>query len=321
MNCRLKEIMEMNQKIKIGTHLNVLFLEDNPKDAEVCRELIMDSGYNLYMDITATEKEFESFLRTRKYDVILSDFKLHGFDGFGALRLCNKICPEVPFICVSGTIGEETAVELLKLGAVDYILKDKLKRLPFAIKKAIDEAKEKESRQKAEILLAASEMQYRRLFESAKDGILILNVETGKIVDVNPFLIDLLGYSKEELLEKEIWEIGFFKNIVANKDKFIELQQKEYVRYEDLPLETSDGRKINVEFVSNVYSVDSHKVIQCNIRDTTEQKHAKDLLKESEEQYKIITKSTLDVIFILNKSGKLLFFNESVVRVLGYKVD
>jgi PAS domain S-box-containing protein len=115
----------------------------------------------------------------------------------------------------------------------------------------------------------ASELRYRRLFESAKDGILILNAQTGKIVDVNPFLIELLGYSKEEFLEREIWEIGTFKNIVANKDKFLELQQKKYVRYEDLPLESSDGRKINVEFVSNVYSVNSHMVIQCNIRDIT----------------------------------------------------
>ena len=275
----------MKQKIKMSTSLNVLFLDDAPKDAEVCRELIIDSGYNLYMDITATEKEFESFLRTSKYDVILSDFKLPGFDAFGALQLCNKICPDVPFICVSGAMGEETAVELLKLGAVDYILKDRLQRLPFAIERAIDDRKEKESRQKAEILLAASEMQYRRLFESAKDGILILNAETGKIVDVNPFLIELLGYSKEEFLEKEIWEIGFFKNIVANKDKFIELQQKKYVRYENLPLETSDGRKINVEFVSNVYRVNSHKVIQCNIRDITERKLAEDKLQESEKKY------------------------------------
>ncbi len=285
MNYHLKEIKEMKQKIKIGTPLNVLFLDDAPKDAEVCHELIIDSGYNLYMDITATEKEFESFLRTSIYDVILSDFKLLGFDAFGALQLCNKICPDVPFICVSGAMGEETAVELLKLGAVDYILKDRLQRLPFAIERAIDDRKEKESRQKAEILLAASEMQYRRLFESAKDGILILNVETGKIVDVNPFLIELLGYSKEEFLEKEIWEIGFFKNIVANKDKFIELQHKKYVRYENLPLETSDGRKINVEFVSNVYRVNSHKVIQCNIRDITERKLAEDKLQESEKKY------------------------------------
>ena len=87
-------------------------------------------------------------------------------------------------------------------------------------------------------------------------------------MDVNPFLIKLLGYSKEQFLEKAIWEIGFLNDIVANKDIFTELQEKEIVRYEDLPLETADGRKINVEFVSNVYLVSGVKVIQCFIRES-----------------------------------------------------
>ncbi|MFA6103181.1 MAG: PAS domain S-box protein [Victivallaceae bacterium] len=139
-------------------------------------------------------------------------------------------------------------------------------------------------RKRTEDILTASETSYRRLFESAKDGILILDAETGKITNVNPFLIEMLGYSKEQFIEKEIWEIGFFKDIVANQDKFLELQQKEYVRYEDLPLETSDGRKMNVEFVSNVYPVNNHKVIQCNIRDITQRKLAeKELIKAKEK--------------------------------------
>ncbi len=120
----------------------------------------------------------------------------------------------------------------------------------------------------AEKAMSISETRYRRIFESAKDGILILDAETGKIMDVNPFLIKLLGYSKEQFLEKAIWEIGFLKDIVANKDLFSELQQKEIVRYENLPLETADGRKINVEFVSNVYLVSGGKVIQCFIRES-----------------------------------------------------
>jgi len=118
--------------------------------------------------------------------------------------------------------------------------------------------------------LLASGIRYRRLFESAKDGILILDDVTGMVVDVNPFLIELLGYSSETFLEKKIWELGFFKNIVANQENFAELQQNEYVRYEDMPLETSDGRRIEVEFISNVYLVNSQKVIQCNIRDISE---------------------------------------------------
>ncbi len=118
--------------------------------------------------------------------------------------------------------------------------------------------------------LVVSEMRYRRLFESAKDGILILEAETGKIVDVNPYLIDLLGFSYEEFIEKAIWEIGVFKDIFSNYDKFLELQKEKYVRYHNLPLVTKSGRKIHVEFVSNVYLSNNKNVIQCNIRDISQ---------------------------------------------------
>ena len=122
--------------------------------------------------------------------------------------------------------------------------------------------------------LRASEIRYRRLFETAKDGILILDAETGMVVEVNPFLIKLLCFSREAFLEKEIWELGFFKDIIASKENFTELQDKEYIRYEDLPLETAAGQRIEVEFVSNVYLVNGKKVIQCNIRDITVRKQA-----------------------------------------------
>jgi PAS domain S-box-containing protein len=136
-------------------------------------------------------------------------------------------------------------------------------------------------RKRTEEALIASETRYRRLFETAQDGILILDADTGQIVDVNPFLIDLLGFSHELFLGKKIWDIGIFKDIVANKDNFEELQRKEYIRYEDLPLETADGRNVAVEFVSNVYTVDNKKVIQCNIRDITKRKKLAELINVS----------------------------------------
>ncbi|MHC1737681.1 MAG: chemotaxis protein CheB [Ignavibacteriaceae bacterium] len=136
--------------------------------------------------------------------------------------------------------------------------------------------------------LIISETRYRLLFESAKDGILILDAETGMIEDVNPYLIEMLGYSEEEFVKKAIWEIGFFRDIVANKEKFLELQEKKFVRYEDLPLETASGRKINVEFVSNVYFVENEKVIQCNIRDITDRKRAQDEIKNQLKEKEIL---------------------------------
>ena len=129
-------------------------------------------------------------------------------------------------------------------------------------------------RKRAEEMLMASEVRYRRLFEAARDGILILDAETGMIVDVNPFLIKLLGFSHAEFLGKKIWELGFLKDVFASQANFAELQWKKYIRYENLPLETADGRQIEVEFVSNVYQVNHSKVIQCNIRDITERKRA-----------------------------------------------
>jgi PAS domain S-box-containing protein len=118
--------------------------------------------------------------------------------------------------------------------------------------------------------LRRSELRYRRLFETAQDGILILDADTGEITDVNPFLIHLLDYPFEELCGRKLWEIGQFKDIAANQFAFEKLQQNEYIRYENLPLRRSDGKKIQVEFVSNVYWVEERQVIQCNIRTRSE---------------------------------------------------
>ena len=128
------------------------------------------------------------------------------------------------------------------------------------------------SSKSAEQLLAASEVRYRRLFESAKDGILILDADSGVIIDANPFITDLLGYSLAECIGKHIWDLRPLKNVAASKKKFLELQRQGYVRYEDIPFETAQGKIKPVEFVSNTYQMGNVRVIQCNIRDITERK-------------------------------------------------
>jgi PAS domain S-box-containing protein len=122
----------------------------------------------------------------------------------------------------------------------------------------------------AEAALKNSETRYRRLFESAKDGILILDARTLKIIDANPFMTDLLGYSHDEFLGKELWEIGLFTDKDASQSAYRELQRNGFIRYDQLPLESSNGQKVEVEFVSNIYAEDHHKVVQCNIRDISE---------------------------------------------------
>ncbi len=132
--------------------------------------------------------------------------------------------------------------------------------------------------------LRASEVKYRKLFETAQDGILILEADTGRISEVNPFLLKLLGFTHEEVVGRFIWELSPFEDIVSNQEKLIQLQVEGYVRYENLPLLTKDGRMIAVEFVSNVYSTGECQVIQCNIRDITIRKQSEDALKTSHTQ-------------------------------------
>jgi PAS domain S-box-containing protein len=162
--------------------------------------------------------------------------------------------------------------------------------------------------------LQDSEKRYRRLFESAKDGILILDAGTGKVVDVNPYLLKLLGYSYDAFLGQHIWEVGVFKDIAESKEAFKTLQDSEYVRYDDLPLETIDGRPIAVEFVSNVYLVDNSKVIQCNIRDITARKRA------DAEHKRLMTAidQVGEVIIMTDAQGGIQFVNPAFERTTGY---
>ena len=131
--------------------------------------------------------------------------------------------------------------------------------------------------------ILASELRYRRLFETAQDGILILDADTGQVVDANPFMKDLLGYSQEEFLGKKLWEIGPFKGAAASKIAFAELQHADRLRYEGLPLETKDGLRVEVEFISNAYLVDEKRLIQCNIRNITERKRAENEIRRLNE--------------------------------------
>jgi PAS domain S-box-containing protein len=172
--------------------------------------------------------------------------------------------------------------------------------------------------------LAASEARYRRLFETAQDAILILDAERERatIVDANPFVIDLLGYSLDELIGKELWEIGLFADKEESKAAMERLMKEGYIRYEDMPLETKEGKRVEVEFVSNVYKVGDQNVIQCNIRDITERAEAAHQLKASESRYRRLFETAQDAILILEEdSGKIMDANPFVIDLLGYSLD
>jgi len=172
-------------------------------------------------------------------------------------------------------------------------------------------------RKRAEGELRASETRYRRLFEAARDGIFILDADSWEIRDVNPFLLNLLGFSRAELLGRKLWEIGPLRDVLLSKVDFEELQTREFIRYENLPLETREGKHVEVEFVSNVYISGDRKVIQCNIRDITERKRAE------AEHVRLVTaiEQSAEAVLMTNTEGEIQYVNPAFTRITGYSRD
>lgn len=159
----------MDKDTLVKKRLRVLCLEDEPKDAELTQSILEEAGYDLQINRYDNEKEFVKAMKCNEYDVILADYKLPGFDAPAALRLVKKICPEIPFICVSGTMGEDVAVDLLKQGATDYVLKDRMQRLPSAVQRALDESAEQKARKQAEEELMALSSRQEAILSAIPD--------------------------------------------------------------------------------------------------------------------------------------------------------
>jgi len=173
-------------------------------------------------------------------------------------------------------------------------------------------------RKQAQVSLIDSETRFRRLFEAARDGILLLDADTGVITDVNPFLEEILGCSRGDFQQQKLWDIGLFEDVEMCKRTFEKLQKDKYVRYENLPLRHKSGKRIEVEFVSNVYEVNGKKVIQCNVRDITERKLAANALRESEERFRLTFDQAAVGIAHVSPNGQLLRVNQKFCDIVGY---
>ena len=165
--------------------------------------------------------------------------------------------------------------------------------------------------------LRDSEIRYRRLFEAAQDGILLINAKSGQIEDANPYLTRMLGYSHDELLGKKLWDVGAFIDISKSTEMFERLQVEGYVRYSDLPLKTQTGALISVEFVSNAYDCAGVRVIQCNIRNITAQRLAEDQVRK----LSLVVEQSPVAIVIANMAGEIEYVNAALLRNSGYSAD
>jgi diguanylate cyclase (GGDEF)-like protein/PAS domain S-box-containing protein len=182
----------------VPQRLSILHLEDNAADGALIDALLRSARFDADVERVATREAFEAALRSRTFDIILSDYSLPGFDGQSALEMARTLCPSVPFLFVSGTIGEDRAVESLKGGAVDFVLKDSFARLAPAIRRALDETRERNARKRAEDALRLSEERYALAARGANDGLWDWDVGAGRIY-LSPRWKAMLGWDVDEL--------------------------------------------------------------------------------------------------------------------------
>lgn len=264
------------------SNLKVLFLEDSLHDMELLCEMLTDAGYILDIIHVDNENEYIKNLNNHQFDIILSDFSLVGFDAFGALEISKHICPDTPFICVSGSIGKETAIELLKLGAVDYVFKDRPERLPYAIKRALDEAKIKIEHQKAAEELRESEEKFRNIFQLHSAINLLIDPNDGRIIDANKAASDFYEWSIEELKSMTIFQINTLDSSLLRNEMHHVLDtnknQFEFVHRK------SDGSTVDVEVYSSKITIKGAPYLYSIVHDISEKKRIlKDLVAAKEK--------------------------------------
>jgi PAS domain S-box-containing protein len=295
--------------------LRLLILEDNPDDAELEVKELEREGFILNWKRVDTEPAFRKAL-SENPDVILADYKLPSFSGMAALKIQQENFPDIPLIIVSGTIGEDIAVECMKAGATDYVLKDRLSRLGSVVKRALKEAEIYRKRKLAEEKLRASEKRFRILFESATDGIFLIN-KNAEYVDVNPAGCKMFGYTRDEFLQSDIKLVLFLKDIEkAYEDGKTVLEQETI--YREYRMRRKDGSEIWIEMTITPFNIDGQELLLGIKRNITERKQVESALRESEEKYRLLADNTIDCIWQTDADLIFTYVNPSIFPMLGF---
>jgi PAS domain S-box-containing protein len=308
---------------------SILIVDDQQADVSLLEHALRAAGY-VAIASTMNPQEVCELHRKNRYDLILLDLRMPDLDGFQVMEGLKAIETEGYLSVLVFTAHPTHKLRALKAGAKDFVSKPfdlaevllrvhnllevRLLHLESSLRTEQAEKRTEQVEARGAEMIRASDLNYRRLFETAKDGIMILDAETGRIGDVNPFLTELLGFSHNEIVGKIVWELSPFKDIELNQVMLLRLQKDPYVRYENMLLETRVGRKISVEFVSNLYQAEEGDMIQCNLRDITERKQ----VEEVRDRLAAIVDSSDDAIISKTRDGTISAWNRGAEKVFGY---
>lgn len=266
--------------------LRILVLEDSASDARLVERALRDGGVAFSAERVETREGFVRALDEGP-DLVLADYRLPSFDGLAALRLARERLPLVPVIIVTGTLLDEVAADLLREGAADYILKDRLSRLPAAVRRALDEARAKAERIEAE-------KRYRTLFEAARDGIVLVDAASGKVVDCNPAFESQAGRRLDQLRSLAMWDLGQPEDAEAIRRTLREAGEGPRGGGGEMGLARPDGTCVQVELLANSIELGGRRFVQSQVRDISARLAAEAQLREQVDELRRFQKVIVD---------------------------
>jgi PAS domain S-box-containing protein len=303
--------------------LRLLIADDDQTDVDLCLRHLRKSGVAFEADHVSTRDQFAEKLRAQPVDVVLSDYRMGSWTGMDALSTLKQLQPQVPLILMTGTLGDELAVESIKAGVTDYVLKGQLARLPMALRRAQEERMLREAEVRALAALRESEQHYRTLVHNAPEAIVVLDVEKGVFVDCNDNAAKLFDVSREELLRSGPAEFSpplqpdGRPSATAAAEK-IDLAMQGHAPHFEWTHRNSKGVDIPCEVHLVRLSSTQRSLIRGSILDITERKIAEAALRASEARYRSLVNNATYGIYWVAPEGNLVFANPALVRMLGY---
>lgn len=256
------------------TGLQLLLLDDDAVDADRVRAVLRDAGWIFEARHVDNAESLQRMLREWRPAALLAERRIAGLDGEAVLAIARRLLPRLPVLIVTAAAADETAVALLRAGAVGHLGKDRLHELPQALSRALDAADDARARAQAERALRLAELRLRRLFETARDAVVVVEAAGGTVVEANRVLVEHLGCRRDELVGHRIDELGPGKAAAVLAVVFRQLQQTDAVHYEHLTLQRAAGEAVEVEVHGSAYHLGSVRYLQCTMRDIGDQRRA-----------------------------------------------
>jgi PAS domain S-box-containing protein len=308
----------------MAQHIRILMLEDNPHDAELIQRELRRAGLDFSGPCVDAESDFRAALESTDPDVILADYNLRGFDGVSGLKIAKSLVPETPFIFVSGSIGEERAVQTLREGATDYILKDRLSRLPAAITRALDQRRERQLRRRAQDALQRSEQRFQYAAKATQEVIWDHDVATRKVT-FNEALKTVWGYQLDAPeVDFTWWQSRIHphdrQRTISSLNKALESEERWSGAYRFQRADGTYGHVVDRAVIIRDPGGEATRLIRAMV-DMTDRVAAEETIRRLSRQNEMILEYAAEAIYAMSSDGKMLTVNPATAKLTSFSLE